>query len=111
MIGDRIRTIRIQKKMTLSTLAEKSNVTKSYLSNIERNICSNPTIEFVEKVASALNMKPESLLGWVKEENELSNLEKTFLDMRKYLIFMNDEQLLELKDYMKFILWKKNRTK
>jgi len=111
MIGDRIRTIRTKKKITLSKLAEKSNVTKSYLSNIERNICSNPTIEFVEKVALALNMKPESLLGWVKEENELSDLEKSFLCVKKYLIFMNDEQLVELKEYMEFILWKKNRTK
>ncbi|NGY85273.1 helix-turn-helix transcriptional regulator [Bacillus megaterium] len=48
MIGDRIRTIRVQKRMTLSNLAEKANVTKSYLSNIERNISNNPTIEFVE---------------------------------------------------------------
>ncbi|MDH2363758.1 helix-turn-helix domain-containing protein [Priestia megaterium] len=105
MIGDRIRTIRVQKRMTLSNLAEKANVTKSYLSNIERNISTNPTIEFVEKVALALNMKPESLLGWEKGENEIS--ENSFLYVKKYLLTMDDEQLVELKDYIDFILWKR----
>ena len=109
MIGDRIRTIRVQKRLTLSSLAEKANVTKSYLSNIERNISTNPTIEFVEKVALALNMKPESLLGWEKEENGPSSLENSFSYVKKYLLTMDDEQLIELKDYIDFILWKRNR--
>ncbi|MGW9103875.1 helix-turn-helix domain-containing protein [Priestia megaterium] len=109
MIGDRIRTIRIQKRMTLSNLAEKANVTKSYLSNIERNISTNPTIEFVEKVALALNMKPESLLDWEKDENEISSFENSFIYVKKYLLTMDDEQLVELKDYIDFILWKRNR--
>lgn len=107
MIGDRIRTIRVQRRMTLSNLAEKANVTKSYLSNIERNISTNPTIEFVEKVALALNMKPESLLGW--EQDEISSSENSFSYVKKYLLTMNDEQLVELKDYIDFILWKRNR--
>ncbi|PGT76788.1 helix-turn-helix domain-containing protein [Priestia megaterium] len=109
MIGDRIRTIRVQKRMTLSNLAEKANVTKSYLSNIERNISTNPTIEFVEKVALALNMKPESLLDWEKDENEISSFENSFIYVKKYLLTMDDEQLVELKDYIDFILWKRNR--
>ncbi|GAB1793270.1 helix-turn-helix domain-containing protein [Priestia megaterium] len=109
MIGDRIRTIRVQKRLTLSSLAEKANVTKSYLSNIERNISTNPTIEFVEKVALALNMKPESLLGWEKEENEILSLGNSFSYVKKYLLTMDDEQLIELKDYIDFILWKRNR--
>ncbi|WP_243495802.1 helix-turn-helix domain-containing protein [Priestia aryabhattai] len=107
MIGNRIRTIRVQKRMTLSNLAEKANVTKSYLSNIERNISTNPTIEFVEKVALALNMKPESLLGW--EKDEVSSVENSFSYAKKYLLTMDDEQLIELKEYIDFILWKRNR--
>ncbi|PGK22485.1 transcriptional regulator [Priestia megaterium] len=107
MIGDRIRTIRVQKRMTLSNLAEKANVTKSYLSNIERNISTNPTIEFIEKVALALNMKPESLLGW--EKDEVSSVENSFSYVKKYLLTMDDEQLIDLKDYIDFILWKRNR--
>ncbi|MFE4036194.1 helix-turn-helix domain-containing protein [Priestia sp. YIM B13489] len=111
MIGDRIHTIRVQKRMTLSKLAEKSSVTKSYLSNIERNISTNPTIEFVEKVARALSVKPESLLGWREDETETetSSLENSFLYVKKYLLSMDDEQLIELKDYIDFILWKRTR--
>ena len=110
MIGDRIRTIRVQKRITLSKLAEKANVTKSYLSNIEPNISTNPTIEFVEKVALALNMKPEALLGWEKDENEISSLENSFSYVKKYLLTMDDEQLIELKDYIDFIIWKRKRN-
>ena len=58
MIGPRIREIRSKKKISLSQLAQRSDVTKSYLSQIERNICTNPSIEFVEKIAAGLNIEP-----------------------------------------------------
>ncbi|MEM4997248.1 helix-turn-helix transcriptional regulator [Priestia sp. SB1] len=109
MIGDRIHTIRVQKRMTLSMLAEKAKVTKSYLSNIERSISKNPTIEFVEKIAFALNTEPELLLGWRKDENEISSLDDSFSYVKRYLINMDDEQLRDLKDYIEFILWKRNK--
>ncbi|NGY85274.1 hypothetical protein F6Y05_02525 [Bacillus megaterium] len=40
-------------------------------------------------------MKPESLLGW--EKNEISSLENSFSYVKKYLLTMDDEQLTELK--------------
>lgn len=109
MIGQRIRTIRTKKKMSLSQLAERSRVTKSYLSQIERNICTNPSIEFVEKIAVALNVNPEVLLGWGQNEDEITNLDNHFSYVKKCLLTINDEQLKELKDYIDFTLWKRNQ--
>ena len=48
MIGMRVKKIREQKNMTMSELAEKAGVAKSYLSSLERNLQKNPTIQFLE---------------------------------------------------------------
>jgi len=109
MIGQRIRTIRTNKKISLSQLAERSRVTKSYLSQIERNICTNPSIEFVEKVAVALNVNPEVLVGWGQNEDEISNLDNHFSYVKKCLLTIDDKQLKELKDYIDFTLWKRDK--
>ncbi|MBS4199571.1 helix-turn-helix domain-containing protein [Bacillus sp. FJAT-49732] len=62
MIGERLRDYRKQKKMSLSELAEKAGVAKSYLSSIERNIQSNPSIHFLEKVSEVLGISVNALL-------------------------------------------------
>ncbi|MBO0995315.1 helix-turn-helix domain-containing protein [Bacillus sp. SD088] len=62
MIGERIREYRKQNNMSLSELAEKAGIAKSYLSSIERNIQSNPSIQFLEKISSVLNVSVQSLL-------------------------------------------------
>lgn len=62
MIGKHIQQLRKEKNMSLSELAERAGVAKSYLSNIERDIQSNPSIQFLEKIAGVLGVSMESLL-------------------------------------------------
>ncbi|UOQ45388.1 helix-turn-helix domain-containing protein [Halobacillus salinarum] len=62
MIGDRIQKIRKDRHMSLSELAERAGVAKSYLSSIERNIQSNPSIQFLEKIAKELDVSMNYLL-------------------------------------------------
>ncbi|MBM7690904.1 XRE family transcriptional regulator of biofilm formation [Peribacillus deserti] len=62
MIGDRVKIIRKEKKMSMSELAEKAGVAKSYLSALERNLQSNPSIQFLEKIAAVLEVPLDSLL-------------------------------------------------
>ena len=38
MIGERIKRLRLQKGISLTELAEKAGVAKSYISSIERNL-------------------------------------------------------------------------
>ena len=62
MIGDRVKKFRTEKKMSLSELAEKAGVAKSYLSSLERNLQQNPSIKFLEKIATVLKLPVESLI-------------------------------------------------
>lgn len=62
MIGDRVKACRSRKKLSLSEVAERAGVAKSYLSSIERNIQTNPSIQFLEKIAGVLDVSVEALL-------------------------------------------------
>lgn len=55
MIGERIRARRRKLRMSLDELAERTNLSKSFLSQIERAI-SSPSIESLELIAGALEV-------------------------------------------------------
>lgn len=73
MVGKRISELRKEMGMTLTELAQRAGVAKSYLSNIERDLQKNPSIAFLNKICIVLNIKPSALLGtdgeW-EEKNE-----------------------------------------
>ena len=52
-LGKRLSDLRQRKNMTLDELSEKSGVSKSILSQIERDL-SNPTVITISRIASAL---------------------------------------------------------
>ncbi|UOQ48470.1 helix-turn-helix domain-containing protein [Gracilibacillus caseinilyticus] len=62
MIGTNINRIRKKKNLTLSELAERADISKSYLSNIERNLNDNPSIHIIEKLAEVLDVDMITLL-------------------------------------------------
>lgn len=71
MIGDRIKEIRKEQRLSLSELAERAGVAKSYLSSIERNIQTNPSIQFLEKISKELKVSMNFLLhGEAGERDE-----------------------------------------
>lgn len=74
MIGKRVKQLRLSKGLSLSELAERAGVAKSYLSTIERDIQSNPSIQFLEKIAAVLHVPVDSLI------QQKSGLEESSLD-------------------------------
>lgn len=62
MIGERVKKYRKDAGLTLTELAERAGVAKSYLSALERNIQKNPSVQFLEKVAAELNITIDHLL-------------------------------------------------
>ena len=62
MIGKRVKHLRLERGISLSELAESAGVAKSYLSMIERNIQTNPSIHFLEKLGKVLRVNVEYLL-------------------------------------------------
>ncbi|QGH33853.1 helix-turn-helix domain-containing protein [Gracilibacillus salitolerans] len=97
MIGTNINRIRKRRNLTLSELAERADVSKSYLSNIEHNLNDNPSIQIVEKLAEVLNVEVVTLLGeedqillkdneWNDFINNLKAIGITKLDFDQYRI-------------------------
>ncbi|WP_456276811.1 helix-turn-helix domain-containing protein [Bacillus sp. AK128] len=70
MIGQRIKQYRLRKHLSLSELAERAGIAKSYLSSIERNLQSNPSIQFLEKISVVLGVSVNTLLN--DQESEFS---------------------------------------
>jgi XRE family transcriptional regulator, master regulator for biofilm formation len=79
MIGERIKKHRIKRGISLSELAERAGVAKSYISSIERNIQQNPSIQFLEKVAAVLALPVNALL--YDEEDEETILDQEWLKL------------------------------
>ncbi|MGP4042437.1 helix-turn-helix domain-containing protein [Gracilibacillus sp. D59] len=108
MIGTNINRIRKKKNLTLSELAERADVSKSYLSNIERNLNDNPSIQIVEKLAEVLGVEVVTLLG---EEGQ------TFTNDKEWLDFINNLKSLgitkpnfdEYRIVFEFIKWKNHK--
>jgi len=63
MIGDRIKYLREQKGLTITELAEMADISKSYLSHIERKLQNNPSLLMLSKLADSLDTNLEFLLG------------------------------------------------
>lgn len=76
LIGQRIKQYRLRKQLSLSELAERAGIAKSYLSSIERNLQSNPSIQFLEKISAVLGVSVNTLL----DNQESDSIEKEVLD-------------------------------
>ncbi|WP_440970406.1 helix-turn-helix domain-containing protein [Peribacillus frigoritolerans] len=73
MIGERVKKLREEKKMSMTELADKAGVAKSYLSSLERNLQTNPSIQFLEKISSVLNIPIDALLYDAPNKETLDN--------------------------------------
>ncbi|MBU7593495.1 helix-turn-helix domain-containing protein [Metabacillus halosaccharovorans] len=109
MIGPRIKKYRTKKNLSLSELAERAGVAKSYLSSIERNLQSNPSVQFLEKVSSVLGVSVNTLLN---EQNETDpeelDLEWTKLVQDAMKSGVSKEQFKEFLEFNKWRLQNEN---
>ncbi|MGJ9381738.1 transcriptional regulator [Salipaludibacillus neizhouensis] len=110
MIGERVKKYRKEAGLSMTELADRASVAKSYLSALERNIQTNPSIQFLEKIATVLHIDMNVLL---KDESDLDNIHTSNLD--------NEWQALvreamdsgvskdEFKEFLEFNKWKINK--
>ena len=113
MIGKKISEIRKDRGFTLSELAEKSNVSKSYLSNIERDLNQNPTVEVVIKLANVLQVDIDTILSPITKQNNPQLLEKEWVEFVGELkkSGLQKEQLHQYKPLIEFIPWQNTEIK
>lgn len=107
MIGDRVKKLRQERKMSLSELAEQAGVAKSYLSSLERNLQTNPSIQFLEKIAVVLKVPVDNL---IHEQPNKEDLDSEWMNIVKEAMDsgVSKEQFRE---YLEFNKWKANQNK
>jgi len=107
MLGERIKQIRREKKLTQEELATRADVNRSYLSVIE-NSHSSPTVDVLERLAQALEVSLWTLLSEVEgkhytydteEEYEMSDGLRDFLEDHDEMLLAqpNAAEIEELK--------------
>ncbi|ADU29907.1 helix-turn-helix domain-containing protein [Evansella cellulosilytica] len=107
MIGERVKRYRKEAGMTLTELADKAGVAKSYLSALERNIQTNPSIQFLEKVANVLGLSIDYLL-----KDQVDNVSIVDEDIDKEWVNLVQEAMNsgvskeEFRDFLEFNKWK-----
>jgi XRE family transcriptional regulator, master regulator for biofilm formation len=119
MIGGRIKKLREQKGYTITQLAELAAISKSYLSCIERNLQSNPSIDFLMKLTGPLEVSLDFLLSGINSSDN-DNLpfkdESTFDEEWQKIIHqaidagVNKEDFKLYLDFIKFKNWEKDQT-
>ena len=85
-LGERLRLIRREHRLTLKDLSQSAGLSLSYLSDMERGVV-NPSIETLQKVAGAYEMKLTELFIGVEDmgESKPENYPEGFSD------FLNDD--------------------
>lgn len=107
MIGDRVKKLRLEKKMSLSELAEQAGVAKSYLSSLERNLQQNPSIQFLEKISTVLNVPVDHL---IHEQIDQDQLDSDWMALVKEA--MNSGVSKEqFRDFLEFNKWRIKQNK
>ena len=69
-IGKRIRQLRIQNDLTLEELASRTELTKGFLSQLERNLAS-PSIQTLEDITEALGTNMSKFFAEETEEQAM----------------------------------------
>ncbi|SFI91866.1 MULTISPECIES: helix-turn-helix domain-containing protein [unclassified Bacillus (in: firmicutes)] len=106
MIGERIKRLRLQRGISLTELAEKAGVAKSYISSIERNLQKNPSIQFLEKISNVLHVSVDVLLH--DEPAEEYTLDSEWIKLVKEAMHsgVSKEQFRE---FLEFNKWKQKQ--
>lgn len=78
-IGPRIRELRKARGWSLSDLAERAGISRSYLFRIERGK-SSPTYTKIQALAEALGVLPSELLGEKHQTDDIPQSLKDFAD-------------------------------
>lgn len=93
-LGQRIRKIRKEKKMSLSAVSKQAEISVAYLSKIERDEA-NPTVEVLERLAEVLQMTLDEIAAGLRSDSySLEDLPET---LRQFIEEYGDK-FAELKD-------------
>ena len=107
-LGERLRLIRKEHRMTLKDLSKRANLSVPYLSDVERDVV-NPSVETLEKIADAFNMTVRDLFSGVEKLGE--SVPTTYPD--GFALFLEDSEFSEeiTDEWKEFLVQMKFRGK
>ena len=105
-LGDNIRKLRIENKLTQEQLAKKIGKTKNVISNWERGD-NRPDADTIELICGILGVSPNELLSWEKEP--VSQTPTTIAAHLPEGVELTDEEQDQLDDYIQFILSRRSK--
>ncbi len=108
-IGKRIKTLREQKGISQTELAEKSKSSKQTIYKYENGIITNIPSDKIELIAKILDVTPSYLMGWEEEKkqiiyNSLENLPKDEKEVLSLYRELDIEDKAEIRGTMKGML-------
>jgi len=107
IIGARVKKLRQEKKISMTELAEKAGVAKSYLSSLERNLQTNPSIQFLEKIAAVLDVNIDALLF---DKPNRENLDSEWLKIVEEAM-KSGVSKQQFREFIEFNQWRSNQEK
>lgn len=107
VIGTKIKTLRLKNGYSITRLAEKARISKSYLSHLEKGLNNNPSIHMLEKIAFSLNTTIDELIEAGSRDFTFSSklsLSNEWLYLIEEAINdgMTKEEFTEFHSYLKF---------
>jgi len=99
LIGRRVREARLKLGLTQECLAARANLHYSYIGQVERGN-KVPSLKTLSKIAKALNLKVEDLIGEKTKENSISSRD---LLAQELLLLVRERPESELKLYISLI--------
>ena len=99
-LGERIRSAREAKGMTLEELGKLCNTTRQTINKYESGIVTNIPLDRIEMIALHLGTTPEELLGWGSSSSSSEKVQT----ITQLLPSASDEQLAQIEKYIRFVL-------
>ncbi len=100
-LGEKIRKLRRERKMSMEALATAADMSKSYLWELENNDDANPTMDKVTCLAKVLDVTPEFLAHDEQADTPQDAFDKAFFRNYKALKPKTKQQLLEILNTLK----------
>lgn len=97
-LGDKLRALRQQKKLSLERLAELTDSSKSYLWELENRDDPNPSADKLSKLAAALDVTTEFLLSHATTTPDAEVVDEAFFRKYKMLPEATKKQIRKILD-------------
>lgn len=105
MFDDRLKKLREARHLTQIEVANNIGVTQKAYSHYEKNV-RTPSPEILIKLCVFYGVTSDYLLG-IKKDHSNDTLSSERSAVEKLLRQCSDEELLNVRDYLKFLIWRR----